>query len=437
VATTEKTLPELVSSARRGWLVVLAVAVSVLAGAAFYAERQPKQYDATAIVAISPRPAVPNPDLVRIAAPKYASFITAPQTVRQVAEQLGQDPVELRRRVKATVVTDTGNIIITVRQRRPDRAAAAANALADRVELRSQDDKLVSGDVISTADPPRSPAPPSPRLIEASALFVGLMLGIGVVALANWFRAGTNRTQSPVRSLPGGLPTNQYPVVGNLPWSRQLESQSSALLGDPTITAAGEALRANVTRELGGQVRGLIVVTSPPGSHGKTLVANLLSTLLARAGERVLLVGTQWQHSLVPRGLRNGDEPTRMIQPNELGGDGTELGWVKNVWALEEGLWILPMRHGLETSDRPAAQMLDKACEMFDAVVVDSPSIVSRESARTLTWRADVVLLVVSSVAMDQPRYQSLQRLLHSLSPPFAGIVVNQRGSGTRREAHV
>jgi capsular polysaccharide biosynthesis protein/MinD-like ATPase involved in chromosome partitioning or flagellar assembly len=428
VATTEGSLSGFLHAVRRGWPIVLPVALSVLIGATAYVETQPQQYDASAIVAIVPKPASPDPDLVRIAAPRYTSFITAPATIRQMAAKINEDPVDLRQRVTATLATDTGNITITVRQPSPDRAAMAANALAAHVRQRSLRDRLTTADIIAPAERPDAPSGPPRRLIEASALFVGLLLGVGLATVVN--RAprpgvhadpGLQRTGAP--SLGG------YPVVGRLPWSEQLESAASNALADVAVAEAAEMLRLNVAYELGGRADGVIFVTSPPGSHGKTVVATILSTVLVRHGNRVLLVGTHPDEAWMSRDPRSGGGLDDLLYRHPGPDETAEDAWISELMVLEEGLWVLPGWRADRAAAVPAgrlAAVLNRARELFDTIVVDGPSSLGNGVVRTLTWLADGVLIVISNPGGKTPLRASLRALLGEPPAPFVGVVVNQ-----------
>jgi capsular polysaccharide biosynthesis protein len=178
-------LPEMVDALRWRWYLVLLVAVPVVVGAALYAESLDPLYDASAIVAISPRPesGQVSADLIRIEAPKYVSYITAPSTLRRLAPRLDEELDDLIDGVTADVQTDTGNITISVRLPTARRASAAANVLAADVVRFSRSDPLLAAQLVAPAAPPRSPAWPPRRLIEAAALLVGLVLGAAVAFL--------------------------------------------------------------------------------------------------------------------------------------------------------------------------------------------------------------------------------------------------------------
>src|SRR5204863_3739506 len=121
-------LPELVDALRWRWKLLLLVVIPVVAGATFYAQRLPNQYEAQAVVTVEPRPDLPTvgADIVAIDGPKYVAYITAPATIRRLAPQLGASESDLESAVEASLAATTGNITIIVTLEDPRKAAAVA-----------------------------------------------------------------------------------------------------------------------------------------------------------------------------------------------------------------------------------------------------------------------------------------------------------------------
>jgi capsular polysaccharide biosynthesis protein len=252
------------------------------------------------------------------------------------------------------------------------------------------------------------------------AFAAGLFLAIAVVILLEVVRRPSAAAE------PAAEP---YSIVGQLPWSQALESGSAKMLADETLVRAGDDLLLKASAQLGGRVHGVIIVTSPPGRHGKTVVSTMLSTLLGHTGNDVLLVGTHRDYPLDVRGSAgdNGHDPTRRV--STVGDDGA-LSWVAGLWALENGQWSLPAWQDRKGGFLPAvrlAEILNEAREIFDVVIVDVPSsYVGREVLGTLTWVADGVLVVVSNFDGPASIGRSVQALLDGRLAPFVGVVLNR-----------
>jgi polysaccharide biosynthesis transport protein len=450
VAHEETSLQDLFTTIRRRWRLIAVVTLSLVIGATVYAERQPFEYDASAIVAVTPRPSEPNADLVRVAAPRYASYITAPATLREVARQLGE--ADLKDRVNVAITPDTGNITITVRHTDPRRAMVTANALANQLQRTSRGDRLVRIESIAPAVLPGSPSAPPRRLIEAAALAVGILLGVGLAALTDAVRGrpteaypGTGivsvgdrtrrRLTMPPPSRSEQPVVGGYPVVGELPWSRSVSTSHASAFADPYVAEAVEGLRANLAQQLGGDLRGIVVITSPSPHQGKTTIARLLATALVRTSDRVLLVDGHKDHAEIRQARKergNGN-----LHPSQAGtGNGRDQGmdWIRELWTLQGGLWVLPAAGGpvaVALTEGQERQILSEAREMFDSIIVDGPPLldgsgVAQDSlSRAVVPLADGVLFVVSPDSTVEALYQSIE-VLHTVSAPFVGVVLNR-----------
>ncbi len=289
-------LPELLDALRWRWKLLLLFVAPLVIGVAAYAQRLPDQYQGEAVVAIAPPPnSSVSTDIVTIVGPKYVAYITARATIRNMAPRLRVSEGTLEGAIDAVLVPDTGNITITVTLGNPGKAASVANAFADDLVAYSKSDTSVVAQVVAPAVPPRGPSGPPRRLMEVAALLVGLVVAVTLAVVIE-------RSRPRMRSWRDIAVLTGYPVVGRLPSSRRLRrSAPSRALADASVGASVRSLRTNLERELGGQPRGVIVVTSAARGEGKTTVAGVLSTALARLDRRVLLIdadlrraGTSW-----------------------------------------------------------------------------------------------------------------------------------------------
>jgi Mrp family chromosome partitioning ATPase len=247
------------------------------------------------------------------------------------------------------------------------------------------------------------------------ALAAGTFLAIVVVFLLELARR------------PEPAPRLQYPILGRLPWSEAVESMPSHVLADRELAQAGEVLLANVMPRLGGSVRGVVVVTSPPGSHGKTVVSTLLATLLSQANNHVLLVGT---HLDYPAVSHSGDGNGHGIVPSRWTFSETApLSWATSLWALESQLWALPAWHdekGARLAPIRLSQILNEARDLFEVIIVDTPSNLDRHDLDIITWVSDGVLEVMANADGTASMGRSAQAHLQGIAAPFVGLVINQ-----------
>lgn len=418
IRPSERALPDILDALRWRWKTALLIAGLFALGAILYVESLPAEYDGRAIVAVGPRPEVQSAgaDTVRVIAPKYVVYITAPATVEEVARELGQDAGELDEALQAGIATDTGNISITVRLESPRLAASVANAFAQKTLDFAEHDPLLAGQLVAPALPPGTAAAPPRRLLEGAAVLVGLLAAVGVAVLLE-------RVRPRLRSWREMTRLTGYPVVGRIPMTRAIRAKATEAFADPATGSAFRSLRANLEPQLRDQQIDLIVVTSPTKGDGKTTVAALFAESLARVDMRVLLVDADLHRprigafadlqsraglSLV---LRRSIEFDESLQP----------GWTG-------GLSLLPTTPDSEGGDLLATRFADVVSEArrrFDVIVVDTAPLIGIDDARTLLTMATGVLLVVGAGSHESEVNEALLAV-EALHAPMLGIIANK-----------
>jgi succinoglycan biosynthesis transport protein ExoP len=411
-------LPELVDALRWRWKTALLISGIVFAAAFFYIESLPSKYDGTAVVAIAPRPDVPTAgaDTVRVIAPKYVAYVEAPATAQRVGTKLGESTETVHDAVNAAVAPDTGNLTITARLDSPDRASKVANGFADEVEAFSRNDPLLTAQIVARAVPQTAPASPPRHLLEAAALFVGLLFGIGASVLIE-------RARPRLRSWRDMAKITGYPVLGRVPSTRKLKTHPTEAFSDPITGSAFRTLRANLEPQLREQDIDLLLVTSPQKGDGKTTVAALLAESLGRLGMRVLLVDADLKRPRLAKLARLEGEPGLAgVLREELSlTDAIRPGWI-------EELSLLPTRADPEGGDllaRRFADVIRVAREDYDLIVVDTPPLLGTDDARALAPVAEGVLLVVSAGSDANPVSEAILAV-ESLKTPLLGIIGNR-----------
>jgi polysaccharide biosynthesis transport protein len=411
-------LPELFDAVRWRWRPTTLIALLFTLGATAYVESLPSQYDGEALVAVGPRPGASQAgaDTVRVIAPKYVEYVTAPATVRQLAPDLGEDRKKLEDAVDANVATDTGNVKITVRLPSPRRAAAAANAFADAAVEFSKTDPLLTAVLVAPALQDDSVAAPPRRLLEAAALLVGLMIGIVASLLLE-------RGRPRLRSWRDMARLSGYPVVGRIPPSRTLHKGPAEAFSDLQAASAFRILRANLEPQLREGNVDVIVITSPSPADGKTTITTLLGEALGRLGMRVLLIDADLRRPGFARviGMRPRPGLAEVLRGEKSVLEAAQVGWSDNVW-------ILATAHDPEAGDllaRRFADVIDEAKESFDLVLIDTPPLLSTDDARTMATMAKGILLVVTRGTLARSLNEAVLAI-EALQAPLMGIVANR-----------
>ena len=373
----------------RRWYVVLLVALATAAGVFTYTALLDDYYDSETVLAFAPRPDVTaSSDIVRVVLPKYASYTTSTRTLRQVADQIGESADELDGATTAAIAADSGNLSITVRLPDPERAARAANALADANLAFAEEDQLVDAVVAAPAVPEDTPSGPPRNLYLAAGVIIGLVLGAVAAFLIERNRPRL-RTPTEMNRVTG------HRVIGEIPPLRVLRARPAFAVRDPDAGSAARTLRTNVLRLLRDKPARKIVVTSSGAGEGKTTVASLLAAALARIDTTVLLIDGDLRR---PRILADFRLQTKGGFLRVLRGAGTLEEEVRGSGII--GLSVLPTLEDAQAGDvltTRAEAVLEEAAQRYDMVIIDAPPLLGSDDAITLAAAADAVLLVVST----------------------------------------
>jgi polysaccharide biosynthesis transport protein len=411
-------LPELLDAVRWRWKPAVIIAVAFFGAAAIYVESLPSEYDGKAIVSIAPRPNVTSvgADTVRVVGPKYVAYVEAPSTAREVAARIAADPGDIEDAVDASIAPDTGNVTITVRMRSPGRAADAANAYAAAVDQFSRTDPLLTVQTVAAAVAPQKPAAPPRRLLEAAALLIGLLLGVGVSVVIE-------RTRPRLRSWRDIAKVTGYPVVGRVPGVRTLRLRPTEAFSEPRTGSAFRTLRAHLEPQIRGRQIDVILVTSPGKSDGKTTIAALLAESIGRLGMNVLLVDADLRRPSVGRIANLDGRPglSAVLRGQASLDESVQPGWI-------DELSLLPTVADEEAGDllaRRFSEVVREARSRYDLIVVDTPPLLGTDDARAIARVANAVLLVVSAGSMADPVNEAILAV-EALKAPLLGIIGNR-----------
>jgi polysaccharide biosynthesis transport protein len=285
----------------------------------------------------------------------------------------------------------------------------------------------VSTRIVDRAGTPRLPFKPNVPQNMSYGLICGLMAGIAFILLREGTDSvvrvpGTNQLQFNVRELgvipSAGAENERLAANGRKPplslpsaLSTRLLPGSNGQIADSIelvtwnrrASVVAESFRATLTSILMSQQNGhpakAILVTSPSPREGKSTVVTNLAVALAEINQRVLLVDAD---------LRRPRVHTIFKQANTWG----LIDLLSNTdscadYPLEAfarkthipGLFTLPSGPVSVNSARRLysprmAELLERFRSEFDAVLIDTPPVLSVADARILSRLVDAVLLV-------------------------------------------
>jgi capsular exopolysaccharide synthesis family protein len=476
------------------WLLAVTV-LSVAVAVAFIAV-QKKQYSATAELLVQPASgSVPISGTQQTISPTDVltelQLVTNAPVKGQVTKKLGFTP-----KISAGEVGQTDEISLTATARTPDQAARVANTyaqtfvayqrtsalsalIAAELQLQAQITALdaqlkplesetlpsagttatisalagqeavlkeqlaqlqVTGaetpggvEVVSPASPPTSPSSPKPLRDGGIALGIGFLLGLGATFSAEYLDDKVY-TKDEAERLSGGVP-----VLAIIPrvksWKRPKRPMVIAEM-DPfsPVTEAYRSLGTSLQfADHDAQVK-TILITSATGVEGKTSTVANLGVIMAKAGERVVVVSCDLRRPRLAAFLGK-DETTGftsvLLNQEELKDAIQESANTPGLALLGTGP-IPPNPAELLRSDK-TAEIFRSLAAVFDVVLIDSPPILPVTDPLVLSRYADALIMVVMVGLTTRAEVERASELLAQVNARPVGIVLNKT---TRRSTN-
>jgi len=315
----------------------------------------------------------------------------------------------------------------TLRQS-PERAALVAQVtvLRQKLDNLQLDQSLNTGgaEVGTHAQVPTDPESPRPVRAGLWALAVGLVLGIGAAFLQEYLDDSV-KTRDELGRLGGGRP-----VLGAIPVVPDLADSTDQIISlrNPHSPAAEayRSLRTSIQFLSLDTPVVTIEVTSPSPREGKTTTVANLGVAMARAGQRVVIVGCDLRRPIIHEffGLDGRFGLTSVI----LGK--APLSAVLQTVPGQNRLSVLPSG---PVPPNPAeilsswrfAEVLSSLQQNADVVLIDSPPVLPVTDAMVLSGRVDATVLVALSGVTARQEVTRAVELLAQVGAPIVGTVLN------------
>ncbi|WP_324275683.1 Wzz/FepE/Etk N-terminal domain-containing protein [Blastococcus brunescens] len=281
---------------RRRWYIIVVTLLACLALGMLYVSRATPTYVATAEVLLGAPSGQGGNGLTENQVATEARVVTAVDAVSDAIEALALDETPRALVDSVVVEPDPGGasvLRITATRNDADEAAGIANALAQEYISGGATSAVQNAEILNPATPPGSPA--SPRAIPTVVLagVLGLLLGLGLAFLRQYF-------DESVRDEDDAVTATRRPVLGRIPHGRRTIRRTPVTLSAPE-SGASEAYRAlvatlryrlsRIAPNAGERDRGRVVlVTSASAAEGKTQTAVNTAVAAASAGLDVVLV---------------------------------------------------------------------------------------------------------------------------------------------------
>lgn len=332
--------------------------------------------------------------------------------------QISEAPATQREAVRSAVSSERDGLIAQI---------VGLKQTLDRIQLNNSLNRG-GAQVVTQAQLPSAPFEPRPAKNAASGAIVGLMLGLLLAFVLDLFDDAVKSKEDVERiTMRSGIR-----VIATVPNVKGWKDRKSTQL-DSREEPAGQVAEAYRTLRTSVQFMGLdrrlklLQVTSPQAGEGKSTTLANLSLILARAGQRVVVVCCDLRKPRLHEffGLSNAVGLTSVLV-----GDASLSDAMHRVEG-EENLFVLPS--GPQPPD-PAEVLAGKRLievitalqGMADLVLLDSPPVLPVADAAILATRVDGTLLVVSSGASSRKQVMRTLELLGQVEAPLIGVVLNR-----------
>jgi len=343
-----------------------------------------------------------------------------------LASQLAAAPACVDTKTTADACAQRANVEQSVTARRTT-LNSQLGLFQQRLDQVQVDSALSTGgaELVTPASPARAPFAPTPKRNAIFAVFVGLLLGVGLAFLREHLDDSIKNKDDFERAVPGTTVLGIIPLVAD--W-KDKERSRLVSLSDPT-SAAAEAYRIVRTSVqflgLDRPVR-VVQVTSPNAQEGKTTTLANLAVAFASSGLRTVAVDCD---------LRRPRLHEFFGVSNEVGFTSVLLGNVALSKALQpvpgqERVLVLasgplpPNPSELLSSSR-TADLLRNLAEQADIVLVDSPPALPVTDALILAQRVDSTVLVTTARTTSRKAAARAVEMLQQVHAPLAGAVLN------------
>jgi polysaccharide biosynthesis transport protein len=284
---------------------------------------------------------------------------------------------------------------------------------------------------------PERPVRPNMPLNLAGGLVGGLLLGFV-------FAVGRERLDRTVKT-PDDIDRElRLPFLGLIPQvgtespsgRRQRRARQKGNAGDmvelishrePTagVAEAARAMRTNIMFMSPDRPHRTLLITSSAPAEGKTMVACLLATAMAQAGQRVLLIDCDLRRPRLHRvfGKSNDSGVTSALLSSEPAKNAVQRTEVQNLSVIPSG--PLPPNPAELLQSETFANFLSALEQEFDRIIIDSPPVVPVTDAAVLCNRTDGAILVVQASKTTRDLARRGARALTDVGARIVGVALN------------
>jgi|GEM_PF-1078365 len=282
-------------------------------------------------------------------------------------------------------------------------------------------------EIVDTAQPGSRPVSPRVKFIGAIAGLVGLVVGLAMAFLADYFE----NTYQSLEEIKEDL---DVPILGIIPLIKDQQPGTSIIpILESPMSAEAESFRTLVTNTEFSSPEtphDALLITSSGADEGKSFTTANLAVAMAQTGEQVILADCDMrkgiQHEIF--GVDNQMGLTNLLVGNADLESGIQDTHIPNLRLISCGPAIPPNPVELLKSQR-MSHILSELRQVCDVLLCDSPPVLPVADALILASKLDGVLLVTDLNRTPREVIRQAREQLSRLDVPLLGLVCNRVGS--------
>ena len=275
--------------------------------------------------------------------------------------------------------------------------------------------------VVDPARVPETPVKPKKAQNILLALITGLTLGIGLAFFLEYLD-NTIKTPDEVERY---LKIPLLGVVGSLPTnSTDPKKKEMITHTEPksTIAEAFRTIRTNLLFSSPDIEKKVLLITSVLPLEGKTLMASNLAITFAKMGKNVLLIDADMRrpriHSVFY--LERDKGLSALLTGGESTIKNTDIPSLKVITA-----GALPPNPAELLNSKKMQELIERAREQYDLVIIDSPPILSVTDPAILATFSDGVVVTIRASSTPRPAIKKGIQQLSEVGGKVLGCVLN------------
>jgi non-specific protein-tyrosine kinase len=272
--------------------------------------------------------------------------------------------------------------------------------------------------VVEPAVAPRRPARPRSMLNLALGVVVGLAGGMGLAFFIESLDTTLHSTEQIKRVV-------DLPILGKVP-SASKKEEAGLFNGSSPQGEAFRRLRTSLlTLDRDSSLHTLLVTSAEPREGKSTVVANL-GFAMAQSGRKVIVVDGHLRLPTLHRILKLGNRVglSTVLEKKTPLDEAIQPAGVPGVDALTSG--PLPPNPAELLSSPEMTNLIEQLGQLYDLVLLDSPSLMAVTDAAAVARSLDGVVLVIECARARQESVRAAWQQLADVKASPVGVVVNR-----------